>query len=160
MIIQIKIIFSFMGHIINTRKGSLWNCLFPGQYSRNFLQNLEGKFIKSRSKSKALIHYPTGCPRRHCTPDTFIYFILHALYGSGRSLWEPLMVLTELYVSSHPLWPLPGNSLCSRDAGIGNDDSQCTVGAQAIRCAEVGTTRPPWQWWRGCCATPTNTLIC
>ena len=38
----------------------------------NFIQNLEGKFIKSSSKTKALIHYPTGCPRRHCTPDLFI----------------------------------------------------------------------------------------
>jgi len=53
-----------------------------------------------------------------------IYFILPALYGSGRSLWEPLMVLTEFYASSHPLWPLPWNSWCSRDAGISNDDSQ------------------------------------
>ena len=55
---------------------------------KNFLKNLEGKFIKSISKSRALIHYPTGCPRRHCTPDLFIYFILPSLYGSGRSPWE------------------------------------------------------------------------
>ena len=70
---------------------------------KNFLQNLEGKFIKNSSKSKALIHYPTECPRRHCTPDLFIYFILPALYGSGRSLWERLLDLKELYVSSHSL---------------------------------------------------------
>jgi len=38
---------------------------------KNFLQNFAGKFIKSSSKSKALIHYPIGCPRRHCTPDLF-----------------------------------------------------------------------------------------
>ena len=50
---------------------------------KNFIQNLEGKCINSSSKSKALIHYPTGCPRRHCTPDLFIYFILSSLYGSG-----------------------------------------------------------------------------
>jgi len=100
MLIQIKIIFNFMDHIINMRKWYLWDSLFPDQYSRNFLQNLEGKFIKSSSKSKALIHYPTRCPRRHRTPDTFIYFSLPALYGS---LWEPLMVLRELYASSHPL---------------------------------------------------------
>ena len=31
---------------------------------KNFLQNVEGKIIKSSSKSKAVIHYPTGCPRR------------------------------------------------------------------------------------------------
>ena len=39
---------------------------------KNFLQNLEGKFIKSIIKSKALIHYPTECPGRHSTPDLFI----------------------------------------------------------------------------------------
>ena len=39
---------------------------------KNFLQNLECKFTKSSNKSTALIHYPTGCPRRHCTLDWFI----------------------------------------------------------------------------------------
>jgi len=39
---------------------------------KNFLNNLEGKFIKSSSKSKALIHYPMGCPRRQSMPDLFI----------------------------------------------------------------------------------------
>ena len=53
---------------------------------KNFLQNFDGKFIKSSSKSKALIHYPTVCPRRQCTPDLFIYFILPALCGSGTYL--------------------------------------------------------------------------
>ena len=125
----------------------------------NFLQNFEGKFIKSSRKSIALVHYTMGRPRRHCTPDLFIYFILPALYGSSRSLWEPLMVLTKLYASSYLLWFLPWNSWCSREVGISNDDSQCKVDAQAvIRCAQLGTTRPPWQWQRGCCTTPTNTL--
>ena len=152
MLIPIKIIFSCTDHIINMRKGSVFN---------NFLQNLEGKFIKSSSKSKALTHYPMGCPRRHCTPDLFIYFILPAVYGYGRSLWEPLMVLTELYASLYPLWLLPWNSWCSRDAGISNGDSQNKVGAQAvIRCAQVGTTRRPWQWQRRFCTTPTNILTC
>ena len=130
---------------------------------KNFLQNLEAKFIKSSSKSKALIHYLTGCPRRHHTPDlpVFIYFILPSLYECCRSLWEPFMVLREFYASSHPLWPLPWNSWCSRDAGISKDDSQHRVGAQAvIMCAQVGTTWPPWQWWRVCCTTPTNILTC
>jgi len=36
MLIQIKIIFSFMDHIINMRKGYLLDCLFPVQYSRTF----------------------------------------------------------------------------------------------------------------------------
>ena len=49
------------------------------------------------------------------------------------------MVFTELYASSYPLWPLPWNSRCSRDAGISTDDSQRKVGAQAdMRCAKVG----------------------
>jgi len=33
------------------------------------------------------------------------------------------MVLTELYMSPNPLWHIPWNSRCSRDAGISNDDS-------------------------------------
>jgi len=38
----------------------------------------------------------------------------------------------------NPSWP-------SKDAGISNDDSQCTDGAQAvIGCAQVGTTCSPW----------------
>ena len=64
-----------MDHIIITRKGYLWDCLF----SRSISKNLEGKFIKSSSKSKALIHYPTWCPRRHCTPDLFISSYPHCV---------------------------------------------------------------------------------
>jgi len=36
MLIQIKIIFSFMDHIINLRQGYLWDWLSPDQYSRTF----------------------------------------------------------------------------------------------------------------------------
>ena len=36
MLIQIKIIFSFMDHIINMRKECLSDCLLPSPYSRNF----------------------------------------------------------------------------------------------------------------------------
>jgi len=111
---------------------------------KNFLQNLEGKFIKSSSKSRELIHHPTGCPRRHCTPDLFIYFILPASYESSRSPQKTLMDLTDLYASSHPLWLLPWNSWCSRDAGISNSCSQHRVGAHTVtRCAQVGTTWQP-----------------
>jgi len=46
---------------------------------KNFLQNLEGKFIKSSSKSRTLIHYPRGYPRRHCTPDLFISSYPHRM---------------------------------------------------------------------------------
>jgi len=72
---------------------------------KNFLQNLEGKFIKSSSKSRALIRYPTGCPRRHCTPNLLIYFILPALYGSGRSLWEPSWS-SQIFMHHHILYDL------------------------------------------------------
>jgi len=44
---------------------------------KNLLQKIEDKFIKSGSKRKALIHYPKGCPRRHCTPD--ISYYLHCM---------------------------------------------------------------------------------
>ena len=124
---------------------------------KNFLQNLECKFIKSSSKSKEFI---TLWDVRIDTVNlTFIYFILPSLYGSGRSLWEPLMVLRELYAASHPLWYLPWNSECSRDAGINKHDSQHKVCAQAvIRYAQVGTTWSPWHWWRGCGKTPTRLM--
>ena len=29
---------------------------------QNFLHNLDAKFIKSNSQSRALTHYPMGCP--------------------------------------------------------------------------------------------------
>ena len=40
---------------------------------KHFLPNLEGKFMKSSSKRKELIHYPTGCLRRRCTPDIYLF---------------------------------------------------------------------------------------
>jgi len=103
MLIQIKIIFSFMDHIINMRKGYLWDCLFPGQYSifKNFLQILKGKIIKRNSKNKVLIHYPMGCSSRHCMPDLFISSYSHCMDPAdpcGNLSWSP-----ELYVSSLPL---------------------------------------------------------
>ena len=58
---------------------------------KNLLKNLEGKFIKSSSKIKALIHYPTGCLRRHCTPDLFISSYLHCVDSAnpcGNSSWS------------------------------------------------------------------------
>ena len=146
--------FHFHGSHYRYEEGAPLGLPISSSIFKNFLQNLEGKFIKSSSKGKVLNSLT-------CTPGLFIYFILPTLYGSGRSLWGPLIVLTERYVSSHPLWPLPWNLWCSRDAGISNDDSRHKDGAQAvIRCAQVGTTWPPWQWWMGCCTTPTNTLTC
>jgi len=95
--------FQFHGSHYKNEKGVPLGFPISRSIFKNFLQNLEGKFIKSSSKSKALIHYPVGCPRIQCAPDLFIYLILPTLYGSSRSLWEPLMDLTELYASSHPL---------------------------------------------------------
>ena len=153
--------FQFHGSHYKYEKGVPFGLPISSSIFQNFLQSLEGQFTKSSTQSRALTHYPTGCPWRWSTPDLLIYFILLPFYGSGRSLWEPLMALTMLYASLHPLWPLPWNSWCSRDARISNDDSQRRVGPQAvIRCAQFGTTWPTWQWWRGCCTTPTNTLIC
>ena len=139
--------FQFHGSHYKYEKGAPLGLPISRSIFKNFLQNLEGKFLKSSSKSiHSFIHYPMGCPRRHGTPDLFIYIILPPLYGSGRSMWEPLKVLTELYVTSYPLWSLSWNSWCLSDAGISNDDSQCRVGAQAVTsCAQVGTIWPPWQ---------------
>jgi len=85
--------FQFRGSHYKYRKGVPLGLTISRSIFKNFLQNSEGKFIKKKkknsSKSKALIPYPTGCPRRHCTPDLFIYFILPTLYGSSRSLQEP-----------------------------------------------------------------------
>ena len=74
MLIQIKIILSFT----DMWKEYLWDCPFPGQHTRTFYRIWQ-VFIKSGSKSKALIHYPMGCPRRHRTPDLFISSFLHCM---------------------------------------------------------------------------------
>jgi len=121
---------------------------------KNIPQNLEGKFIKSSSKSEALIHYPTECPRRHSTPDLFISSFPHCMDLAdpcGNPSWSAQSfmchhILCDFFHGIH---------------GVQDNDSQCKVGAQAvIRCAQVGTTWPPWQWRRGCCTTPINTLTC
>ena len=72
-----------MANLINTNSNQNYFQFYGSHYKyekevplglpiQELLQNLEGKFIKRSSKSKALIHYPTGCQRRHCTPDLFI----------------------------------------------------------------------------------------
>jgi len=47
MIIPIKIIFSFIDHIINTKKGVPLVLPISRSIFNNFLQNLEGKFYKN-----------------------------------------------------------------------------------------------------------------
>jgi len=57
-------------------------------------------------------------------------------HGPHRALW----IMTFFVTSSMEF-------MCSRDAGINNDDSKHKVGAQAaLSRAKVGTTWPPWQW--------------
>jgi hypothetical protein len=65
---------------------------------KNLLQNLEGKFIKCSSKSKALIYYTTGVQEVtvHLTSLFYHTCILWICVGT-------LTVLTELDTSSHPL---------------------------------------------------------
>jgi hypothetical protein len=120
---------------------------------KKFLQNSEGKFIKSSSKCKALIHCPMGCPGRHYTPDLFISSYLLCM-DMADPCGNPSS--SQCFMHHYILC-----DLCSRDAGISNDDSQHKVGAQVvIRCSEVGTTRLPWQWRRGWCTTLTTTMTC
>jgi len=52
MLIQIKSIFSFMAHTINIRKGHLWDCLYPGQYSRTFYKIWKVNLLKAVAKVK------------------------------------------------------------------------------------------------------------
>ena len=122
--------FQFHGSHYKYKKGAPLGLPISRSIFKNFLQNLEGKFIKSSSKSKALIHYPTGCLRRQCTPDFFISSYLHCM-DLADPCWNPPWS-SQFYALSDPLWPLRWNSWCSRDASISNDDSQCTVGARLL----------------------------
>ncbi len=71
--------FQFHGSLYKYEKGEPLGLPVSRSIFKNFLQNLEGKFIKSSSKSKALIHYPMGWSRRHCTPDLFISSYPHCM---------------------------------------------------------------------------------
>ena len=125
------------------------------------LSTLGTKFIKSSSKSKALIHYPTGCPRRQWTPDLFISSYPHCMDPAdppGNLSWSSQsfthhQILCDIFHGIHDVQEMQVSIMMS----------QHRVGAQAvIRCAQFGNTWPPWQWQRGWCTTPipTNTLIC
>jgi len=41
---------------------------------------------------------------------------------------------------------------------LGEGDVDNTHAQAVILCGHVGITWPPWQWQRGCCTTPNNTL--
>ena len=60
---------------------------------------------------------------------TYLFHPTHIVWIWQISVGPPPPIVLA---SSHHLWPLPWNSWCSRDAGISNDDSQCTVGARLI----------------------------
>ena len=126
---------------------------------KNFLKNLEGKFIKSSSKSRTLIHYPTGCPRRHCTPDLFISSYQHRMDPAdprGKPSWS-----LQVFMRHHILFDLFHGIHGVQEMQVTVTMAHNRVGARSvIRCAQVGTTWQPWQWQRGCCTTPTNTLTC
>jgi len=49
---QIKIIFIFMDHITNMRKGYRWDCLLPGHYSRTFYRIWKVNLQKGVAKVK------------------------------------------------------------------------------------------------------------
>ena len=83
--------FQFHGSHYKYEKGEPLGLPISRSIFQNFLENLERKFIKSSSKSKALTNYPRGCLRRHCTPDLFIYFILPTFWLAdpcGNPSWS------------------------------------------------------------------------
>ena len=71
--------FQFRGSHYKYEKGVPLGLPTSKSIFKNFLQNLEGKFTKSSSKSKAIIYYPTGCPRRQWTHDLFISSYPHCM---------------------------------------------------------------------------------
>ena len=130
--------FQFHGSHSKYEKGAPLGLPTSKSIFKKFLQNLEGTFIKGSSKSKALLYYPTGCPRRHCTPDLFISSYLHCMEPAdpcGKPSWS-----SQSFMHHHILCDLfHGIHGVPRDAGISNDNSRCKVGAQAvIRCAQAG----------------------
>lgn len=64
--------FQFHGSHYKYKKWVLLGLPISRSIFQNFLQNLEGKFIKSCSQRRALTHYPMACLRRQCTPYLFI----------------------------------------------------------------------------------------
>ena len=100
--------FQFHGSHYKYEKREPLGLLISRSIFRNFLQNLEGKFIISSSKGRALIRYPTGCPRRHCTPDLFISSYLHRMDPAdpcGKPSWSSQIfmrhILCDLFHGIH-----------------------------------------------------------
>jgi len=93
---------------------------------KNLLQNMEGKFIKSSSKSKALIHYPKGCPRRQCTPDLFILSHLHCMdladpCGNPSCSSQNFMhhhILCDLFHRIHGVQEMQVSVMTTHNAGL------------------------------------------
>ena len=118
--------------------------------------DLECKFIKSSSKSKALIHYPMGCPRKHCTPDLVISSYPHRMDPAdpcGNPSWSSHSfmchhILCDIFHGIHGVQEMQVSVMMTHNPRVGTQ--------AVIRCAQVGITWPPWQGQRGCCTTPTN----
>jgi len=87
---------------------------------------LEGKFINSSSKSKALIHYPTGCPRRQCTPDLLISSYLHCMdladpCGNPLCSSQSFMchhILCDLFHGIHGVQEMQVSVMMTHNAGL------------------------------------------
>ena len=108
----------------------------------NFLQNLEGKFTKSNSQSRALTHYPTGCLRRQSTPD----FLFISSYRHCMDLADPCgnpscssqsfmhhQILCDLFHGIHGVQEMQVSVMMTHNTEL------------VHRCAQVGTT---WQSWQ------------
>ena len=98
--------FQFHGSHYKYKQGEHLGLPISGSIFKNFLQNLEGKFIKSNSNRTALIHYPTGCPRRYCTPDLFMFhptrnvWIRQIPVGTPRGPHRAVRIVTSFVTSS------------------------------------------------------------
>ena len=101
--------FQCCGSHYKYEKGALLGLPISRSIFKNFLENMEGEFIKSSTKSKELIHYPTWCLRRHCTPDLFISSYPHFMDRAdpcGNPSWssESFMhhhILCDLFQGIH-----------------------------------------------------------
>ena len=94
--------FQFHASNYKYEKGVPFRLSISRSIFKNFLKNLEFKFIKSSSKSKALIHYCTGCMRRHDTPfhPTHNVWIWQISVGTPHGPHKALCIITSFVTSS------------------------------------------------------------
>jgi len=102
--------FQFHGLHYKYEKGVPLGLTISRSIFQNFLQNLEGKFIKSSSQSRALTHYPMGCPRRQSTPDLFISSYPHCMDPAdpcGNPSWSSQSFICH-YILCDPFHGIQG----------------------------------------------------